>query len=58
MHIKYRRQLLWNNVQEKWAKLQKAIYRTYINKMKKKTKEMNKEDYMEYTQRTIKSIVS
>ena len=25
-----------------------AIYRTYINKMKKKTKEMNKEDYMEY----------
>ena len=25
-----------------------AIYRTYINKMKKKTNEMNKEDYMEY----------
>ena len=25
-----------------------AIYRAYINKMKKKTKEMNKEDYMEY----------
>ena len=30
------------------GKTAEAIYRTYINKMKKKTKEMNKEDYMEY----------
>ena len=40
MHIRYRLLLQWNKEMGKTSEA--AVYRKYINKMKKKTKEKNK----------------
>ena len=43
MHIRYKLSL-WNRELERWVKAsQAAVYRAYINKMKKKTKKKNEE---------------
>ena len=42
MLIRFKRQLLWNKGQEEMGKTSEAaVYRKYINSMKKKTKKMN-----------------
>ena len=41
MHTKYKPLLRWNREQEKWVRREAAVYRKYIEKMKKKTKEKN-----------------
>ena len=44
MHIRYKLLSLWNRELEEMGKAsQAAVYRAYINKMKKKTKKKNEE---------------
>ena len=56
-HTKYK-QSQWNNVQKRWVRHLQAVYRAYIEKMKKnQTKQMQKEDFEPVNQGKLSELI-